>query len=98
MVFDEVLNDVPVPLTNPDEDMIQDIQNAKEIILTLGGQILAIVENVSIVEEGGEQIVRAGTMKLVYGEPHNLSIEEKIVCLNNITNSNFLDRKEICST
>jgi len=31
-----VLNDVPVPLTNPDEDMIQDINNAKEIVLTVG--------------------------------------------------------------
>ena len=37
-------------------------------------------------------------MKLVDGEPHKLSLEEKLVFLNNITQSNFLDLKDLCST
>ena len=98
LIFNEVLNDVPVPLTNADEDMIQDIQNAKEIKLTVGHQILAIIENATIVEEDGEQVIRAGTMKLVDGEPHKLSLEEKLVFLNNMTQSNYLDLKDLCST
>ena len=79
MAFGEDLNDVPVPLSDTEDDkVVKDILNCKEVKLAVGSEVLAIVNNVSVSRDRGQQRLIAGTMKLFvqkfdeHGKPRRL--------------------------
>ena len=64
LVFYETLNDVPIPISSPDEDLKQEILHAKTVRLLAGENVIAIVNNPYIVEENENYKLKAKLMQL----------------------------------